>query len=147
MKKSKLCSNCNKIKSIRDFHKNNNRKDSLQLWCKQCGLKAKRKQYWDYRAKDVKILARKYLLKHKYGINFEDYNELFYKQKGVCAICGKKETQRSNPKGKIDSLRIDHNHKTNKIRGLLCSKCNLGIAQFNDNIKLLSKAIDYLKGQ
>lgn len=90
-------------------------------------------------------MARKYMLKKQYGISLEEYNELLLKQNNKCAICGNFETQRSNPKGKIDSLRVDHNHKTNKIRGLLCSKCNFGISQFNDDIELLLKAIEYLK--
>ena len=39
---------------------------------------------------------------------------------------------------------VDHCHETNQIRGLLCSSCNIGLGQFQDSIKLLSKAIDYL---
>jgi len=41
-------------------------------------------------------------------------------------------------------LAIDHNHLTNKVRGLLCNKCNQGIGFFNDNVHLLSEAIKYL---
>lgn len=57
-------------------------------------------------------------------------------QMGLCAIC-------KRPK----KLNVDHDHKTGEIRGLLCSRCNLGLASFGDSIEGLEKAIDYLKEQ
>jgi ribosomal protein L37E len=142
---NKFCPKCNSWKSKDNFNFCKNRKDKLQLWCKDCGYESKKRHYWTDRKKQVQLLARKYNLKHSFGITIEQYEEMFNKQKGVCIICGKPETQHSHPNGKVDSLRVDHNHKTGKIRGLLCSKCNFGIAQFNDNINLLKKAIIYLK--
>lgn len=92
----------------------------------------------------AKICARKTALKIKYNLTIEEYEMMLLSQSGVCKICLKSETQRSNKNGKIDSLRVDHCHRTDKIRGLLCSKCNFGIGHFNDDIKLLEKAIKYL---
>jgi hypothetical protein len=40
---------------------------------------------------------------------------------------------------------VDHDHETNKIRGLLCSRCNTGLGLFFDNISNLENAILYLK--
>lgn len=40
---------------------------------------------------------------------------------------------------------VDHDHNTNKIRGLLCSRCNMGLGFFDDSIEGLTKAINYLK--
>lgn len=51
----------------------------------------------------------------------------------VCAICGGKE-----------KLVVDHDHETDKVRGLLCFFCNLGLGNFRDNPQLLKKAIEYL---
>ena len=39
----------------------------------------------------------------------------------------------------------DHSHKTNKVRDLLCSQCNLGLGHAKDSIDLLNKAIKYLE--
>ena len=143
--KIKRCPKCKRDLNISKFHRSSKRKDGYQLWCKDCGLAAKRLQYRKNRREAVTLFARKYILK-KYGLELKDYLRILNEQNGVCAICGNKETQKSNPRGKVDSLRVDHDHKTGKIRGLLCAKCNFGIAQFNDSISLLQKAIKYLNG-
>jgi len=140
----KLCSKCGKIISIVNFDKSSKRHNKLQIWCRRCMLTEKNASYYAYRKDAVRALAREYTLKSKYGLTLGAYDLMLKGQNGVCAICGKKETQRSNKKGGIDSLRVDHNHKTGNVRGLLCSRCNFGISHFNDEIKLLEKAIDYL---
>jgi len=81
---------------------------------------------------------RKYNLK-KYDITIEDYNKLLKKQGGVCAIC------RIKRNGKLKSLVVDHNHKTGKVRALLCYKCNSMIGFSNEDISTLKKAIKYLE--
>ena len=57
----------------------------------------------------------------------------------VCDIC-----QQECPTGK--SLAFDHDHETGEIRGLLCNKCNRGLGMFNDSVKLMEIATEYLKG-
>jgi len=64
------------------------------------------------------------------------YETLFKEQKGVCAIC--------NQVPKNRKLSIDHDHKTRKIRGLLCGRCNIALGFFKDNIFLLQRALNYL---
>lgn len=77
-----------------------------------------------------------------YNITLEDYDTLFQLQGGVCAICGKPETS-----AKVSNLAVDHNHINGSIRGLLCNKCNRGLGYFEDDITILSKAIEYLKNK
>lgn len=74
----------------------------------------------------------------KYGITLEEYNTLLEKQNFVCAVC-----KNEYPSDK--QLAVDHDHKTNKVRGLLCNNCNVGIGMLNDSIETLEKAINYLK--
>lgn len=57
-----------------------------------------------------------------FGITYETYLKMFKRQKGLCAICKKPERETVN--GKIKRLAVDHDHKTGKVRGLLCGKCN-----------------------
>lgn len=79
-------------------------------------------------------------LKYRYGITREDYNELLITQNGKCAVCEKSVLELGLP------LYIDHNHKTGKVRGLLCRKCNIGLGCFDDELSILLQAADYLKG-
>jgi hypothetical protein len=72
-----------------------------------------------------------------YGITLEDYDRMYEEQGGGCAICGG-QPERSR-------FCVDHDHKTNEARGLLCEKCNWGIGHFNDTVSLLRLAIKYLE--
>lgn len=64
----------------------------------------------------------------------QDYNAEYEKQNGKCLICRKKT-----------KLLQDHCHRLEIFRGLLCVKCNIGLGQFNDSVKILQSAIVYLK--
>lgn len=77
-----------------------------------------------------------YLLRRKYGITSEDYATALDVQGGGCAICGKPPTNRR--------LSVDHDHKTGKVRGLLCMSCNRGLGTYKDNSANLRKAAEYL---
>jgi hypothetical protein len=85
------------------------------------------------KARDAKANIRSVLKNH--GMTLDQYEKMLQHQKGVCAICGEISSRR---------LCFDHNHSTGKVRGLLCSKCNFGIGQFNDDIELLMAAAVYL---
>lgn len=74
-------------------------------------------------------------IKNRYGISEKDFDVMLLKQKGSCAICGKKTNQR---------LHIDHCHKTNRVRGLLCGSCNRALGLLKDNTEFLAQAIVYL---
>jgi hypothetical protein len=82
----------------------------------------------------------KYSGQYKRKLGKDGWNLLFQKQGGKCAICG---VDQSVLKMK---LCIDHDHKTEKIRGLLCWWCNLGLGYFRDKTNLLEEAIRYLRG-
>lgn len=84
-------------------------------------------------------------LKKKYGVGVEFYNEKLKEQNGKCAICGVKEGTIGTGKFSNGRLCVDHVHdETDRIRGLLCTNCNLGIGSFRDDIDKLWKAIEYL---
>ena len=72
------------------------------------------------------------------GVGKKDREELALSQNNKCKICEKEESANRR-------LAIDHCHKTGIIRGMLCTNCNLGIGNLQDNISLLYKAIEYLK--
>ena len=89
------------------------------------------------------IVSKKYLshIKRVYGVSKEYYNSLISKNKNKCGICGNTFTYKYPNKPCID-----HNHETKKIRGLLCFKCNTAIGFFNDNSKVITMGINWIKG-
>ena len=78
----------------------------------------------------------------QYKMTLAEYQVLYDEQGGVCLICGNKQSGRGAAK---NTLCVDHNHTTGKVRGLLCTNCNTGIGNLRDSIELLEKAIQYLK--
>lgn len=84
----------------------------------------------------MRLYSYRYLIRKHNGMTENQYSEMMSKQNGQCSICKKPPLKRR--------LAVDHNHDTGKVRGLLCDKCNLGLGYFNDNVELLTKALDYL---
>lgn len=82
-------------------------------------------------------------LKKKFGITLEEYEALFVAQGGVCAICHRPETSRYRDTVRL--MAVDHNHETQKIRGLLCSWCNLAIGYLKDDPLRALALADYLE--
>jgi hypothetical protein len=83
--------------------------------------------------------------KKHYGIGLDEYNKILIKQNNVCVICRSPETMIDSRNGKTRALAVDHNHKTSKVRGLLCRRCNNGIGIFNEDLKLLESVKVYLQ--
>ena len=77
-----------------------------------------------------------------YGLTMEEFNSMFNKQNGKCAICGVDIVLFG-----MKSLNIDHDHVTGKVRGLLCRSCNRGIGQFKENYEIIKNAYEYLMKQ
>jgi hypothetical protein len=87
---------------------------------------------------DVKARKREYYKAYdvftKYGLTMADYNAIFLKQSGLCCICSRE----------LDQPHIDHDHKTTKVRGILCASCNVGLGSFRDDPELCKNAAVYL---
>ena len=119
--------------------------------CSACGKLFKRYKSAKYCSDDCRnsiVRPRAYEYDHakklkKLKLTLNDYQDMFEKQGGLCAICGSPETQRV--KGTINRLSVDHCHQTGKVRGLLCGSCNLGIGKFKDNWVLVENAMEYLQ--
>lgn len=88
--------------------------------------------------KYMQLKNTEYRLKKRYGIGMPEYLELAEKQDRACAICGSECLTGM-------WLAVDHDHETDKVRGLLCFKCNTGLGHFNDDPKTLRKAAEYIE--
>ena len=101
---------------------------------------------WDNKNPEKRAAKmRNYFMRIKYNLTIEKYDQLFKSQNGVCKICKKPETAIKN--GTLARLSVDHDHVTGAIRGLLCSKCNHGLGNFEDSIENLESAINTLGNQ
>lgn len=153
------CTLCHLNKPLSEFRKQSDKKDGHQSACKDCA-KVKDKEYSDkeknkFRARIYRKTHKKHIselrrnrylktlekhkdqqLKRAFGISLVDYNKMLEKQHGKCKICLKPEINRQ--------LSVDHDHKTGKVRGLLCNHCNRGLGSFYDNTEMLKAAIKYL---
>lgn len=122
----KSCTKCQEVKPLTEFDKQKSGKYGRRSHCKSC-REAYRKSPEGRREQKNRNLKR------EFDINLSQYEVLYDRQKGKCAICGTKT-----------KLVVDHCHNSLDVRGLLCSTCNLGLGHFHDNVYKLTQAIQYL---
>lgn len=90
--------------------------------------------------------TKTYDLKRYFGIELLEYKQLLEDQRGLCAICrGKEFAKKHDSTKEIRDFAVDHDHKTGKVRGLLCTNCNKGLGHFQDDADLVMKAALYLE--
>lgn len=128
------CTKCGEVKPAVEFHTNKSRKSGITCWCKDCAKTRDQSRYTVGAGLD-KTRAR--YRKWKYGITQDQFESLLEKQGGGCGVC-----KRADP-GK-HTWRVDHDHLTGKVRGVLCGTCNSGLGHFKDSPENLRNAIAYL---
>lgn len=166
----KICTKCHQNRSVCYFYKHGDRRSGYHSWCKDCESTynhdyartphyKKVRRAWreknpirvrEYQDKANARLRkqrqedpnrfRNYELK-KIGITLQEKETRFKKQGKKCAIC---KTKIPNTK---KTWFADHDHKTQKFRGVLCGKCNAVLGYADDNPKILTAAIQYLASQ
>ncbi len=141
----KMCSKCREVLPAGCFNKGPSTPDGLQRMCRSC-----------YKIYDKERRLKKLVedpdydidssLRHRHGINLKTYYEMERQQGSKCAICATTDagTLKSAHKSK-GRFCVDHNHGTGKIRGLLCSNCNLGIGFLGDTLEGVEAAAAYLR--
>lgn len=91
------------------------------------------------RAGQDAYLQRTYTI-HGRPFTREDYNDLFKAQGGRCRICGRES--------KTKRLAVDHDHKTNRVRGLLCPGefgCNFAVLGNIRDLDMAKAIVAYLE--
>jgi hypothetical protein len=78
----------------------------------------------------------------RFGLTYADYRRMFVEQGGACAICG---TTEPGGQGKTRTLVVDHCHRTDRVRRLLCTCCNSALGMVDDDPEILKKMIAYLQ--
>ena len=148
------CSKCQQLKAPSEFNSDKYNKNSprgpLSYKCRSCASEIWKHRYDnrtpEKRAEELRQ-KRDWYVHSKYGITMEEYTNMYLEQNGVCAICLNPETA-TEGKGidrKVKNLSVDHDHKTNRVRGLLCFKCNTVLGKIDDSVETLKRAISYLE--
>jgi hypothetical protein len=112
------CARCGEIKAIGDFHRAASKASGLNCYCKTC-----RSEY-----------GSENHLRRSYGLDRGAVRRLVAEQQGLCALCEDRA-----------AAHVDHDHVTGAVRRVLCSRCNLALGHFSDDIDLLERAIHYLR--
>lgn len=116
------CRTCGKSKSVSDFSGRTNRASKTASRCREC----------------MRPTTRWKRLKERYGIDRETFERMTADQGGLCAICHR-------PPQIWRHLDVDHCHETNRVRGLLCRKCNVGIGAMEDVPDRMRAAAAYIE--
>jgi len=150
----KTCFNCKQEKHLSEFHKDITNKDGHGGTCKTCVAeykkiynaspenrkrRNKRLRKWTKLAKSKDARRALDRLK-KYGLTQDAHAELLKNQNYKCAVCG---ATKENSLGNV--LHVDHCHKTGKVRGLLCDRCNKGLGMMRDSIVNIKSLVVYLE--
>lgn len=135
----RTCYMCKVDKPKTEFTTNLRAKGGLHSYCNDCRL-ARAKRDRKRNEDKQRIWDRKRVLR-KYGLTIEDYESMLVQQNGTCAICDGTKTGYKN-----GTFAVDHCHTTNRVRGLLCSKCNMAIGYMDDQPERLERAATYLRG-
>ncbi len=127
---AKVCKRCFVEKPLAEFHRQPSGPMGRHSWCKPCANTYERatrnKQTTPHQ-------RRRWNLKTKYGLSVAEYEALLEAQAGLCAIC----------RGTLLTPKIDHDHLTGSVRGILCHRCNLLLAGV-ENPSFLKRALNYL---
>ena len=120
----KTCTKCDRELPLSEYHKRTypTGRIAYQAKCRECSTKI-RKNYYKPHEK----------IRRQLGITVEEFNALMLTDH--CDICGVTLVKKKC---------IDHDHGTEKVRGVLCHNCNTALGLVKDNTEVLSKMIDYI---
>lgn len=143
----KRCPKCTKTLPVDRFHRGGC--GGYGSYCIDCTRSYHRDTYLADVQKHKNLVAayrkknpdkiKEWGLQRKYGISLDTYNRMFLSQGGRCAIC------RTDVPAKKYGWHVDHDHSTEKVRGILCNKCNRGLGYLNDSLDILKAAIKYIE--
>ncbi len=139
---TRICRVCREEKNLVDefylSRKNPGLASSYSYECKVCTIK----RTSNYNKNNSNSVRSQYL-KRNYGLTFEEFDVMLSNQDNACAICGTNKPSKN--RGRTRRFHVDHDHKTGKVRGLLCKSCNLALGEIGDNIHTLKSMIEYLE--
>jgi len=136
---SKRCGKCEVVKEAKEFGIDR-RWNKLRSYCKSC-CRLKEREY--RKQNPEKIRASN--IRSTYKVSMEEAYRLM--SVSNCNICDVELTKSiQHVRCKTDQV-IDHCHTTGRVRGVLCSGCNLALGHAKDDPRVLNSMINYLKNK
>ena len=142
----KTCTKCKILKEINCFAIKRATHDGHRTICKSCH-NAYQNAFKSQNRDLFRNKQKAYDLFREFKLTQKDYDKMLLHQNNKCAICFNAETTVHKKTNKVRDLSVDHCHKTGKVRGLLCGKCNQAIGLLKESPHLLYSAISYLSKQ
>lgn len=139
---TKKCSQCKKSKLLSLFNRCNRQKSGRRPECAECRSIKNKKIYSESLEQRDRVKGK--TIKKTYNITIDEYNKMALEQDFKCQICKKESTELDKRYNRIRKLVIDHDHRTGKIRGLLCGPCNRALGGFSEQMETILGAIAYL---
>ena len=135
----RTCTNCLQELPLADFYPDKRGKDGLTRRCRTCH----NSKSYESRHKNPRHATRNARYQYnrernlaKYGLDEEKFQARLDEQ-GGCGIC-----LRTEPVG--NGWQVDHDHKTGRVRGILCSNCNTALGKFQDDPEIMKRAIEWI---
>jgi hypothetical protein len=163
----KRCTKCGEVKPLHEFQKKGDNRRRAD--CRACAaaynrtwqrknpekLRKNRKKYYERHQERLRAekaewqrahpeQAQDAHLRRTFGITLDQYRGLQEKQGGKCAVCDQEETAVDKRTGKVRRLHVDHSHQSGAVRGLLCTRCNLGLGFLQEDPKIIKSLLQYL---
>ena len=137
------CAWCHEMKLPSGFYPDPTQPGKLMVQCRRCINAAKKREAVSYKGIESPEKAKwfGYRLRRQYGLSTKDFQSMLAQQNNRCAVCEREFLNQS----RADSPTVDHCHTTEKIRSLLCDRCNKTLGSAGDDIALLRKMIAYLE--
>lgn len=134
---SRQCPDCGVRKALTEFHKDATRKNGRKVYCKACN--AAQVSSWSKADPERRArVQRQTRLNTLYGVTPKEFDAMLDAQGNGCEVC-----YGVNADGR--SLAVDHDHKTGKVRALLCSRCNIALGLVEEDPCRLRALADYVE--
>lgn len=134
----KACTNCGRVKSIEEFARKKIAADGRHSWCNSCKrLALNERRARDRLTPEGRRKQRAAGLRQWHDMTIQEFDVMWAAQGGLCKACGEPLMDGKD--------HVDHDHKTGRIRGILCDACNRGLGYIRESASRAEGLAQYIR--